>query len=74
MNKINPKKILVVFLVIFLMSRSRRIINSLSDMDPGGILTLEPLRNSPEETRYIVTLAVFLVFLVILWKTLLRKK
>jgi len=72
--RISFKKIAIAFFVIFLLSRSRRILEALSGFDGGQILTLEPLKDSPEEGRFLVTLALMaLIFLVIL-RVFLRRK
>ena len=72
---IDLKKILIVFLVIFLMSRSRRIIEFFStlDLDTEGILTLEPLRTSSPGARCLITVALFVLLVVIIWKRFLEK-
>jgi len=76
MNQISFKKIGIAFLVIFLLSRSRVIIELLSDIDlnPDGIFTLEPLRRCSTEDRYVVTV-IFLAFcFIVIWKLLIDKK
>jgi len=76
MNQISFKKVGIAFLVIFLLSRSRVIIELLSgiDLTPDGIFTLEPLRRSSAEDRYVVTV-IFLAFcFVVIWKLLILKK
>jgi len=74
MNRISFKKIAIAFFVIFLMSRSRRIMEFFSDFDGGGILTLEPLRRSPEMGRHFVTLAILFLCFIILWHLFLRRR
>lgn len=76
MNKLNFKQIGIAFLVIFLLSRSRAIMEFFSgiDLNMDGVLTLEPLRRCPAEARYIVTLLFLAFCFVIIWKLLLRKK
>ena len=76
MNNISFRKIGIAFLVIFLLSRSRAIMEFLSDIDLNldGILTLEPLRKCSDEARYLVTV-IFLAFcFVVIWKLLMIKK
>jgi hypothetical protein len=67
MNKISLKKILIAFLAIFLLSRSRRIAELFSELDFDGVLTLQPLRNCSEDMRYLVTLALFALAFVTIW-------
>jgi len=76
MNNISFKKIGMAFLVIFLLSRSRVIIELLSDIDlnPDGLFTLEPLRRCSAEARYVVTILFLAFCFVVIWKLLRRKK
>ena len=73
MNKVSLKKIVIVFIVIFILSRSRAIVEFLTgiDFNLNGILTLEPLRQCSEEDRYVVTLLFLAFCFVVLWKLLL---
>jgi hypothetical protein len=75
MNNIDLKKILIVFVVIFLMSRTRRIIEFFSNLnlDTEGIFTLEPLRTSSPGVRCLITAALFILLFVIIWKRFLEK-
>jgi hypothetical protein len=70
MNKISFKKIGIAFLVIFLLSRSRAIIEFLSgiDLNVDGIFTLEPLRRCSAEARYVVTVIFLASCFVVIWK------
>ena len=54
MNHISAKKVLWAFIALLLLSRTGRIVQFFEASDLGGILTLEPLRNSPEEGRFLV--------------------
>jgi preprotein translocase subunit SecG len=74
MNRISFKKIAIAFFVILLMSKSRRILDALSGLDGGGILTLEPLRQSSELQRYIATMAILFLCFIILWHLFLRRR
>ena len=74
MTRISFNKILIAFFVIFLMSRTRKILQFFSGLEPGKILTLEPLRECPEEMRYVVTLAFLSLCFVVLWQLFLRKR
>jgi hypothetical protein len=74
MNRLSFRRIAIAFFIIFLMSRSRRIIDALSGFDGSGILTLEPLRQSTELQRYIATMAILFLGFIILWHLFLRRK
>lgn len=72
--RISFRKILIAFLIIFLLSRSRRILDAFSGFDGGGILTLEPLRNCSELQRYIATMAILFLCFIIFWHLFLRRR
>ena len=72
--RISFRKILIAFLIIFLLSRSRRILEALSGFEGGGILTLEPLRNCSEMGRYVATLALLFLCFIIFWHLFLRRR
>jgi len=72
MNHISVKKVFLAFVAILLLSRTGRIVQFIEAMDFGGILTLEPLRNSPEEGRFLVTVAL-LVLVFVMIHSFLRK-
>jgi hypothetical protein len=74
MNRLSFRKIAIAFLILFIMSRSRRIIEILSGIDGSGILTLEPLRQSTELQRYIATMAILLFCFIVLWELFVRRK
>lgn len=57
MNQISLKKVLWAFIALLLLSRAGRIVQFIETQELGGILTLEPLRNSPEGGRFLVTVA-----------------
>ena len=64
MNHISAKKVLWAFIALLLLSRTGRIVQFFEASDLGGILTLEPLRNSPEEGRFLVTVALLVLAFV----------
>ena len=68
MIQISFKKILIVFLIIFLMSRAKRIARFFEELEfeHDGILTMEPLRRCSEEARYLVTIALLVACFVII--------
>lgn len=67
------KKIATVFLVLFLLSRTRVILKWLSEFDADGIFTLQPLADQPPEARYVVTLLFMALIVVIVWKYILNQ-
>ena len=73
MNQISFKKIAVVFGMLFVLSRSARILEWLQDYQGGRILTLEPLARCSEMSRYIATMGILFTLAVAIWKLLTRK-
>jgi len=74
MNQISLKKIAVAAMVIFALSRSRQILQFFEELELGGILTLEPLRNSPAGARFLVTVALCAFVFVVLYSLLSKRK
>ena len=76
MNQISFKKIGIAFLVIFLLSRSRAIMEFLSNIELNldGIFTLEPLRRCSDGARYVVTVLILAFCFVVIWKLLTSKR
>lgn len=74
MNQISFKKIAVAALVVFALSRTRQILRFLDELNLGGILTLELLRNSPEGARFLVTVALCALAIVLLYNLLSGRK
>lgn len=74
MNKISLRKILILLLVILLLSRTGKILQLFSGLDFNGILTLEPLRDSPQEGRFLVTLGLFALAFITMFVLLNRRK
>lgn len=68
------KKIATVFMVLFLLSRTRVILKWFSEIDADGILTLQPLADQPVEARYVVTLLFMALIVVIVWKYILNRE
>jgi hypothetical protein len=66
MTQLSWKKLLVGFLVVLLLSRTGRILEFLKELDLSGILTLEPLRRTPEDGRCLMTLALGALGIVLL--------
>lgn len=74
MSQISFKKIAVAALVVFALSRTRQILRFLEDLDLRDILTLEPLRNSPEGARFLATVALGALAVVLLYNLLSGRK
>jgi len=74
MIRISPRKILLAAAIIFLLSRTRKLIEFLSALNASDILTLQPLRDSPPQARYFVTLMVLALAYVTVYFLLLRRK
>ena len=74
MNRISVKKIAIAFLILFVLSRSGRIIGYLSDLEWDTPFTLQPLRDSPPLARYTATLFVLLLLYVTIVKILMKRK
>ncbi len=66
--------VLIAFAIIFLLSRTGKILQFLSGLDAGGILTLGPLRDSPENARFYITLALFVLAFVTIFSLLQKRK
>lgn len=50
--------------VVFALSGTRQILQFIEALDFGGILALAPLRNSPEDGRFLVTVALLVLAFV----------
>ena len=74
MKQVSIEKILAVFVVLFLLSRTGTILKWFSEQNGGELFTLQPLLDQPAEGRYVVTLLVMALGFVIVWKLLLHKK
>ena len=74
MKQLSFKKIFIAFLIIFLLSRSRKIIDYLSAIKLGEWFTLEPLNKSPLLGRYIVTVLLLMLIYVTIIKIYIKRK
>ena len=74
MIKISIKKIVIVFAILVLLSRSKYIIEFFSDLDLGDTLTLAPLQNCSEASRYVVTCLLLALGYVIFWRLFLKNR
>lgn len=74
MPPISFKKIGILVFSVIALSRTRQILRFIEELDLGGVLTLEPLRNSPEGARFLVTVALCALVIVLLYNLLDRRK
>jgi len=73
MNNISFKKILIVFGIIFLMSRTKQILSFFSGIFNNEMLSLEPIRDFPDGARAAITVALYGLIFVVIWKLVLKK-
>ena len=73
MNNISFKKILIVFGIIFLMSRTKQILSFFSEIFNNDMLSLEPIRDFPDGARAAITVALYGLIFVVIWKLVLKK-
>jgi len=74
MNQISFKRVALLAVVVLALSRTGRILEFLKGLDLGGILTIEPLRRSPEEGRFLVTIALCALVFVVLYSLFQKRK
>jgi len=74
MAQISFKKMLIVFVIIFLLSRSGKILEFFSHLNTDGILTIEPLRESSIEARFLITLALCALAFITVFSLLNKRK
>ena len=73
MNQINIKNIAIFAVIVFLMSRAKYITIWLHEMSDKNILTLEPIRDFPDGARAAITVMVYALIFVVIWKLILKK-
>ena len=71
--KLNIKTITVCILIVFLMSRTRHIMNWLRRLYDSEILTLEPIKDFPDGARAAITVFVLLLIFIAIWELILRR-
>ena len=76
MNQISLKKIFIVLVVIFLLSQSGKLIRFFTNLKLEGLFfdSMEPLRKSPVEARYVLTLLLFALIYITIFKLLQNRK
>ena len=73
MKELSMKNILIIFVVIFAMSRIKQIMQGLSEVFNDEMLSLEPIRDFPDGARATITVFFFLLVFVVIWKLVLKK-
>lgn len=73
MKELSVKNILIIFVVIFAMSRIKQITQGLSEVFNDEMLSLEPIRDFPDGARAAITVFFFLLVFVVIWKLVLKK-
>lgn len=73
MKNISFKKILIGFGIIFLMSRAKQICGFFSGIFNNEMLSLEPIRDFPDGARAAITVALYGLIFVVIWKLILKK-
>jgi hypothetical protein len=72
--RLSLRKILTLLLVLVIVSRTGKILQFLEGLQFDGILTLEPLRRSPEEGRFLVTVLLCALVFVTVFFLINRRK
>lgn len=73
MNNNIYTKIMIVFGVIFLLSRLKHITAYLAGIFNEDMLSLEPIRDFPDGARAAITVAFYGLVFVVIWKLVLKK-
>ncbi|OHB72905.1 MAG: hypothetical protein A2Z25_21195 [Planctomycetes bacterium RBG_16_55_9] len=74
MNRPSLKLILLFFVIMFVMSRTGKMMAFFSRLNLHGILTIEPWRKASEGERYILTVLLAALCFVIIWSIFILKK
>lgn len=74
MPPISLKKVVVVIAIVVLLSRLDRVLALLSRTYLAIYNSLEPLRNSPTDGKFLVTLGLFALAFVVIWSFLQKGK
>ena len=73
MKDVSFKNILIIFAAIFAMSRIKIIMQWLSEIFNDEMLSLEPIRDFPDGARAAITVALFCLIFMVIWKLVLNK-
>ncbi|MEN6384781.1 MAG: hypothetical protein ABFD79_06250 [Phycisphaerales bacterium] len=68
MQLISFKKILAVIMAIVFLSQLHHVIRAFSILSEAIYKSLAPYRQCPEEIKYVINVAVFVLVFVFLWK------
>ena len=74
MPTIKWRAIVVAILILILIARARQIAKFFAKLNVGEIITLEPLQNSPQEGKFLVTLGLFALAFVTIFCLLNKRK
>jgi hypothetical protein len=72
MNQISFRKILVAIIIIFIMAYSGRIMKFFSNLEMGDELSssMQPLKDSPPEAKFVLMMLVFALVYISIFKLL----
>ena len=73
MGTISIKNILIIFVVIVAMSKIKHIMRWLSGIFNDELLSLEPIRDFPDGARAAITVVLFCLIFLVIWKLVLKK-
>jgi len=73
MKSLHFKPLVILIVVLFLMSKSKHILQWFYSLHDREILTLEPMRYYPDDARAAITVAAYILFAVIIWKLIHKK-
>ena len=73
MKPIQFKQLLILIFMIFLMSKARHISQWFYELHRNEILTLDPIRDFPDDAKAAITVVFYILIGVIAWKLILKK-
>ena len=68
MPRLSIMKISGFFLIIFLLAHSGKILRAIAPLYIWGYDSLSPLRDSPEDMRFVITLGILALVVIVIWK------
>lgn len=74
MNRIRFKRIALVLVGVVLLCQAGRILEFITALDLGSMLTLDPLRHASEGVRCLITIALCVLVFVVLSSLFQRRK
>lgn len=73
MRNISSRKIIAVIMVVVLLSQLHHIIRAFSILSEFCYKALAPYREVPDELKYVINVAAFLIVFAFLWKIFISK-